>query len=64
MLTDPQRAALAAPNPLPIGGAGVGRGYLVRPGPTSQRFIADPFSKGGDKRLIGYFMGETPGNGF
>ncbi|WP_157679501.1 non-ribosomal peptide synthetase [Methylovulum psychrotolerans] len=31
-----------------IGGAGVARGYLNRPALTAERFIANPFLKGGD----------------
>jgi hypothetical protein len=34
-----------------IGGAGVARGYLRRPELTAQRFLVDPFVKGGEERL-------------
>jgi natural product biosynthesis luciferase-like monooxygenase protein len=36
---------------LMIGGAGVARGYLGRPELTAQRFIRNPFSNNGERRL-------------
>lgn len=34
-----------------FGGIGVARGYRNRPGPTAERFIADPFSQDPQNRL-------------
>lgn len=32
-----------------VGGTGVGRGYLRRPGPTARQFVADPFAADGSR---------------
>ena len=42
---------IVVPGELCIGGHGVGRGYLNRPGLTSEKFVPDPFSRNKEARF-------------
>ena len=46
-----RRTPLGAPGELLIGGAGLARGYLGRPGQTAASFIPDPFTAAAGQRL-------------
>ncbi|HEV2733442.1 MAG TPA: amino acid adenylation domain-containing protein, partial [Longimicrobiaceae bacterium] len=44
-----EAAPVGVPGELWVGGAGVSRGYLGRPGPTAEKFVPDPFGAAGGR---------------